>query len=460
MEGERRPHAIAASLAVVFLLVGSRWGSHIGVGPIYVTDLLVAVAFAHAVLGRVAAPARVMAAPASGTAAPPPELIARQPLLVFVLVYCFVRFAAGLHFDTVALRDFAPYAYSVVGLLSGVSVARATAGDRSRTMRWMWIALYAHAAWCALAVLLPGVVAHMPSVGGLQVFSRRDDFDGAVLALLAGLAFTRWAQGRGFGYLLVVAGAGFVTVNMTSRAGLLAFGAALVFSTVSVWWGRMTRKSRWRLTIVPVAGVLLAVLLPTTFAGSRLVATFGDTSAEQRFTSEHSSATGTTHAREQAWRQLESWIREDRHRTLVGVGFGPDFLAASGANVQLLGQSVAQNDTVRSPHQYFLGSWARLGLLGLVPLIALCLVAVRRSCRFSHDRDELEVFASLVVVTFLLVASVGVLLESPFGAVPFFWSVGILAADQKRRRRDRSLADEPPLAEEAEARDAQPVTAR
>jgi O-antigen ligase len=454
MEGERRPHAIAASLAVVFLLVGSRWGSHIGVGPVYLTDVLVAAAFAHAWLGRVAAPARV-------SVAPTPELRVRQPLMAFVLVYVVVRFAAGLHFDSVALRDFAPYAYCVVGLLSGVSVARATGGDRSRTMRWMWVALYAHAAWCAVAVLLPGVVAHMPTVGGLQIFSRRDDFDGAVLALLAGLAFIRWAQGRGFGYLLVVGGAGFLTASMTSRAGLLAFGVALLFSTASVWWGQTTRKSRWRLTFVPVAGVLLAILLPTTFAGSRLVATFGNTSAEQRFTGQHSSATGTTHARKKAWTQLETWIRADRHRTLVGVGFGPDFLAASGANVDLLGLSVAKSDSVRSPHQYFLGSWARLGLVGLLPLMVLCLVALRRSCRFSQDRDELELFASLVVVAFLPVASVGVLLESPFGAIPFFWCVGVLAADHQRRRRDLSLAREGDGTGEATvSRGDQRVTAR
>jgi O-antigen ligase len=316
-----------------------------------------------------------------------------------------------------------------------------------------------------VAVLFPHVPDALPSVGGLHVFSLRDDFDGALLALLAGLAFIRWGQGRGFGYLTVVAVCGFLTMSMTSRAGLLAFGAAIVVSTAVVWWGQPTRKSRWRVALVPVAGVVVAVLLPTTFAGSRLVATFGDTSAEQRFINQHSSATGTTQAREKAWSQLESWLRQNRQRTIVGVGFGPDFLAESGANVALLGQSVATSDTVRSPHQYFLGSWARLGLIGVLPLIAICLVALRRSCRFRRDRDELDLFASLVVVTFLLVASVGVLLESPFGAVPFFWSVGVLAADQKRFGRDRLSGVEnnnatPSREESAEARDGQSLTSR
>jgi hypothetical protein len=431
MEGERRAHAVAASLVVAFGLVGSRWGSHIGVGPAYITDLLLGLALLHSLLGRVSPSAEV----SSRTATTRPRV--GQPMLVLLLAYCFIRFAAGHHFDTVALRDFAPYAYCLVGLLSAASVARATARDRSRTTKWIWTALYAHAAWCAVAVLRPQVVDRMPSVGGLHVFSLRNDFDGAVLAILGGLAFIRWAHGRGFAYLLVVGGAGFLTVSMTSRAALLAFATAILFSTMAVWRGAASAKSRWRLILVPVAGALVAVVLPTTFAGSRLIATFGDSTAEARYQGQHvASATGTTTARKKAWRDLSSWITTDQSRLLVGVGFGPDFLAESGANVDLLGESVAAQDTVRSPHEYFLGSWARLGLLGLLPLLAVCLGALRRAWRFVPDRDELELIASLLATTLLVVASVGVVLESPFGAVPFFWAVGILAADHHRRRQE------------------------
>jgi O-Antigen ligase len=305
----------------------------------------------------------------------------------------------------------------------------------------MWVALYLHAGWCAVAVLKPGVPARMPVIGGLQVFSIRDDFDGALLSVLAGLALIRWGSGRGFGYLMVVAGAGFLTASMASRAALLAFAAAMLFGVVSLWRGEASAKSRWRVGLVPVAGALVAVLLPTTFAGSRLVATFGDSAADTRYQAQHASATGTTTARKKAWHELESWITADRNRAALGVGFGPDFLAESGAHVYLLGDVVAARDTVRSPHEYVLGSWARLGYLGLVPLLAVCFGALRRAWRFWPDRDELELFTALTVTALLLVALVGVVLESPFGAVPFFWSVGILAADHRRRRREREERD-------------------
>jgi O-antigen ligase len=160
-----------------------------------------------------------------------------------------------------------------------------------------------------------------------------------------------------------------------------------------------------------------------------------------RFQDQHASATGTTTARKTAWGDLTSWILADRSRTVVGVGFGPDFLAESGAEVALLGEGAAAKNNVRSPHDYLLGSWARLGLLGLMPLMAVCLSALRRAWRFWPDRDELELFTALTVTVLLLTALVGVVLESPFGAVPFFWAVGILAADSQRRRREREARD-------------------
>lgn len=436
MPEARGRHAVAASLAVAFLLVGSRWGSHIGVGPLYLTDILVALALVHVILGRIEDSSNFL---------PPAQMPRKgvgQPILTILLVYSVCRFVAGGHFDAVALRDFAPYLYCVTGFLSAGAIAHATRADRARTMHLMWTALYVHAAWCVLAVLYPTVTAHFPTVGGLRVFELRDDFDGSVLAVLAGLAFIRWGQGRGFGYLMVVVGAGFLTVSMTSRAALLALGASLLYGSIALWRGSAVTQSRWRLSLVPLAVVVMAILLPTTFAGSRLVATFGDPTAEQRYVDQHASAIGTTDAREKAWSVLASWITDDRERALIGVGFGPDFLAESGASVELLGSEVAAQDTVRSPHQYFLGSWARLGLLGLIPLIMICLTALRRAWRFEPDRDELEMLTSLLVTTLLVAAMVGVVLESPFGAVPFFWSVGILAADHQRRRRDPADGDD------------------
>jgi O-antigen ligase len=436
---ERSGHLLAGAVAVAFLAATSRWGSHIGVGPLYVTDLLVAAAFVHA----------------SGRSATRQQLT-QQPLIWLLVGWVVLRFLLGGHFNGVALRDFAPYLYAVVALLSAYAADSSPPSDRSRTMRLLWVALYLHAVWCAVAILSPHLLSGAPSVGGVQVFELRDDFDGAMLAVLAGLAFVRWGRDEGFKYFLVVMGAAFLTLSMTSRAGLLAMVGALFFATAYLW-RQGAEKSRWRLSIVPVVAVVAAIVLPTTFAGSRLVATFGDTSAEQRYLTEHASAAGTTNARERAWKTLTHWIVADQNRTIVGVGFGPDFLKDSGADVQLLGAQVASTNTVRSPHEYFLGSWARLGLIGLALLVAIVLRALRHAWAFrDRRRDELSLLAGLLVTTFVITASVGVMLESPFGAIPFFWSIGLLASDHRRPR----ISAHPVGADDATSQQRQPAVAR
>src|SRR5690349_25125027 len=89
--------AVAASLPVAFVIVGSRWASHIGVGPIYVTDVLLALAFANALLG--ATVGRSVVRDTDTPSARP-----TQPMLVLPLAYCVLRLLAGEHFDSVALR--------------------------------------------------------------------------------------------------------------------------------------------------------------------------------------------------------------------------------------------------------------------------------------------------------------------------------------------------------------------
>lgn len=114
-------------------------------------------------------------------------------------------------------------------------------------------------------------------------------------------------------------------------------------------------------------------------------------------------------------------------RDVVGVGFGPNFLVDSKADVTLFGGGI---DVVRSPHNYLVGTWARLGLIGLAIALALTLIgwrlAYRVVSRGQARLSDADVLAILLVVTVPLVAFVGVVLESPFGAIPYFWALGHL----------------------------------
>ena len=121
----------------------------------------------------------------------------------------------------------------------------------------------------------------------------------------------------------------------------------------------------------------------------------------------------------------------------VGVGFGPDFLYESHAAYYLLGPVVADERSVRSPHNYYLGSWARIGLIGLGLIVGVTVSALRAAWRKRRDRDDLATFAGLALTGFVTVALFGVMLESPFGAVPFFWALGILSPMRSRPPEER-----------------------
>ena len=119
--------------------------------------------------------------------------------------------------------------------------------------------------------------------------------------------------------------------------------------------------------------------------------------------------------------------QSDRRERWFGAGMGIDFLAASGTLQYLEGTDYIG---VRSPHDYFVGSFARLGLIGLGLLLAVVLSLIRRAYSFRKRiaDDELLTFAALTVFAILSVASFGVVLEAPFGAVPFWWAAGLLLA--------------------------------
>ena len=112
---------------------------------------------------------------------------------------------------------------------------------------------------------------------------------------------------------------------------------------------------------------------------------------------------------------------------MFGAGMGVDFLEESGTLHYLEG---TEYTGVRSPHDYLIGSFARLGLVGVGLILAILVNLLHRMARFRRRiaEDELLMFAALTVIAMIPVASFGVVLEAPFGAVPFWWAAGLLLA--------------------------------
>ncbi|WP_168708302.1 MULTISPECIES: O-antigen ligase family protein [unclassified Rhodococcus (in: high G+C Gram-positive bacteria)] len=214
---------------------------------------------------------------------------------------------------------------------------------------------------------------------------------------------------------------------ISSRAGLIA---TVLCGLIIVW---IIRKNASESIVIALAALLTPVVAILSFdtllklpAVSRLVSTFWPALASPTREG-YASAQGTTEARQNAWSAVVAYTAEKWDRSVFGTGFGSDFMRDSGAARLLLGP-LAADSGVRSPHNYFIGTYARLGFVGLAIIVALVVVAlvVIFLKRREILSEELGVLASAVVIAVIPTAAFGVTLESPFGAIPFFWSVGIL----------------------------------
>jgi hypothetical protein len=429
-----------AGIAAVVLLVGAtRWGSYIGVSSLYLTDVLVAAAVVRLLLtSDHDAPVRAgFRAGASG-------------LLVAFLGYVAIRMALSSTFvlSQVWLRDGVPYLYAVLGLVSASSVARANPASLERTMTWIWRALVFHLLW----VTAVGVVGSAttwetarPFLGG-GIFAFRPDMDTAIMGVTAGLLLRRLLlrQGR-FLALCGLAMVGFALTNASTRAGYIAVMVCLAIGFGLAYAANHDKGIRRAgiIVAIPLLAFGAVETLPSTTAGDRLLATVHAPGAPGATTVDATSALGTANARKKVWRGVISWTTETQSREIFGAGMGVDFLEESHT-LQYLEGTTYQN--VRSPHDYLIGSFARLGLVGLGLLVLILVRLVQQIFRFRRRiaKDELLTFAAMLVVALFVVASLGVVLEAPFGAVPFWWAAGILLALVRRPDEDEP-APEPPV---------------
>jgi O-antigen ligase len=417
-----RPRVIVGTVAIALVLGASRWGTNLGVSPLFVTDVLIGLALVNWwLISRMA-----------GTVGDKDPRFTSRPSLLFIVFFLFVviRFLLSLGngpaFDWI--RDGTPYLYGFLAFVSAASIARSTPEIRHRTMKVFWWALGFHLLWMIAAVVGPlgqdGI-----AVPGLRapLFQVRPDIDAAFLALLAGLCLRQIIVKRQwFWPILGIAGSSFVVLSLNSRAGLLSLAIALVVATF-LGYSAIKQQTGRRLLLqmlVPLVVGAALVILPSTAPGARLIATINPATASSNA---QFQAQGTQRAREATWERIIEWTNEDVGRQIVGSGFGNDFLTESGTIYNLQGTTY---DGVRSPHNWFVANYARLGLIGFGLSAAVCLSLLFRMVKWRQKigDDGLLSMAALTIVVILPVATLGVVLEAPHGAVPFFWAAGIVFA--------------------------------
>jgi O-antigen ligase len=409
----------------LWLVAAGRWGSYVGLpgDQVYVTEIVLAVVVLLSLAG-----ARTR--PAAGEVRRHAALLAAPLALA---VWGAVRLTPGV-FDhgSDALRDYAPYAYAVVAVLVLANV-------RPSHVRYAVLAAAIfHAAWVTPLLRDSAAFVNAHPLGKTHVFELRTDFDAVAAGVLALacllVATTRPSLVERLLFAAVGVWSGVLVVLINNRAGLLAtalagsWTALHLFHRYSSRSGMSQRRRRQVAgSLVLAVAVLAGLVLAVTPAGHRLTDTFDSNGQAME--------NKTASARLTVYGKVLDYVAESPGRVVVGVGMGPDFLTAADATRDY---DPGETLGVRSPHDFLIGTYARLGLVGL--LLQLVLVAsgyllAWRTAR-SANVPALDQLAALLVVALPVAAAVGVVLESPFGAVPYLWGFGVLVASVGARRRD------------------------
>ena len=243
---------------------------------------------------------------------------------------------------------------------------------------------------------------------GVEIFSQRPDQSGFV----ACIGIVVWSLTLTKSKIERIMNIWILPMNLLSlllqpgRAGLLALLIALPLLASRIKKGpKFSRKG--------LVSFIFAILLVLPFVG--IVQTFLPEQSSIKkfgFLDETGVAlfTGdsTAYGRKMGQTYVLNWTKE-KHKLLVGAGPGYEILMESGAVRWLSG-----NADVRYPHNWWVSLVSRFGLIGLACWF-ICAIATLKGVR-SEDAG----YQFLTIIVSILVASTfGVIMESPFGIIPF-----------------------------------------
>lgn len=442
----RKQFFIPGTFLVAFLIFSGRWGSHIGVSPLYLTDVIATgtiFSFCLLVYKR-----KNDVLTAINILKFNPLFLGTIILAIFAIFTLILRNPITLN----GIRDFAPYGYAVLAPISIISFSVSTQLAKSNTLRVIWLALVLHLVWVCYALLLPEIVPPFTfGSSGLNIFTIRPDFDSAMIGVL--LAFTCWrlvvSIGKRWINLFILFLSSFCLFPLNTRAGIISAFISLlivlVFLVVRYGISELLKKSSTYLALLTIlSGSILGGGLSTFWerisSTSISISMFSETTREDdvnaiegnsaqngKSTSSVSlSALGTANARFASWNTLENWMSESNNRFITGVGFGPNFLFESGAAEKLLGPNNPELQKVRSPHNYWLGTWSRIGIPGIIlmTIVLFSWLAYGISFLRTSQSAKSSIVYFLLPASLIIPATFGVVLESPFGYVIWWWCLG------------------------------------
>lgn len=329
-----------------------------------------------------------------------------------------------------AIRDFAMVYYAVFFFLAQDMAARVA--GRRYLIGCLVAAVVVLGPLFALYYNFTSVFMQRLTVGGAPLIYYKPDL--AATHLAAGsLVLFFWARSsQRWWAWSAAAGIGLFLLAFDSRASLLGLVAATALLLgARRWQFPLLQASAAALALA--ATVMLAVVFDNAWADRKLeglqdrVASVIDLRGQGAYRSEESSFKGDNNRFRFVW-----WrnVLEETTQTnpLFGLGFGTDL--ARGFMQEYFPDS-DEDFTARSPHSMLVGSYGRLGAVGVGAWLAICLILLGRtwrSLRRTEDRVTWSLWCGALVI--LVSATFGVVLEGPMGAVVFWTLLGLANAPE------------------------------
>lgn len=414
-------------LGLLVPVVGGKWGSYLGVGSsdIFLSDSLLVLGLGTLFLLRT-----------TGARTASDLFLSTSQVLVtlaaaLLTVYEFVTGNGTL---LTRLRDLAPFMYL---LLLPAVVWAVRALPKATLERMLNRALSLHALWSVPALLNVLPSFSLPALSLFPIFAPRPDIDVPLLGAFVVYTLPRAIKSRALRWLIATASVG-AALEQTSRAALAA--TLIGVGAYALLQEHNKLRGAIRVTILSALAMLLAAIVIGAGGGSAVsrgaLARAGLLPSDSLAAA---SGQGTAEGRLEAWHLMLAYWR-DAGSPVLGVGPGTEMVADSGA-VQFLSGDLA----VRSPHDWWIGCLVRYGPIGLMVwlLMLLSSLSYRRlpETELRPVDRPLSACGALLIISILLAASLGVVIEAPFGSQILVLALAIYVTASPRRFPSRMSVD-------------------
>lgn len=390
--------------AVSLSLFGGRWISYIGL-PNYNLFLLDFLYF-FGVVGIMLFQKR--------------SFTTKSTILVTLLLTLFISFQLSRNLDyplVTRLRDLVPFLYL---LTTAVIIKKFPTTAWIRTIRLVRFATVFGAIWTDLVMV--GILKEFSAplqFSGVPIFSARWDHSGIsiCIGLLLWGSFPRAKLTENVPVRLFLLISILLQYSRASYVGLFFALTSVYFATK--WKRKINSDQKARFLkaclVLFIIGIptltLLAPIIPQNSALSRI-------GIENIFSPikliQDARDSGTANARIEAQKLLTNWLYQNGLEFL-GAGPGREMVLESNAYKFLSGAR-----DVRSPHSWFYGNFGRFGFLGLILWHLVCFFYLRA----QKYRLPIFDFPKNILMVIYVIALFGVVMESPFGMLPFSFFLG------------------------------------